>query len=396
MAKRTSTRVRAATARRQPDRETCPEHREEYRVFISYSRDDRELAEKLARHLESIGIKPLWDRRLVGGEGFTEQIKSFIAHAHVFVSIVTEISIERGWVHQELGYAHALNIPVLPILVNRDPSGMVSMIQGVQVRPDGSDLAETITLLLLEQIVARARCEHAPLYECAPDVISRARLLAAYSNRIAAMGEHGCVRQKGALTSFNILDKHAKHPFWEKRYSEHPPGRSHYEALRNERLALEKHVHRAGCRLIVNIASMHREDLSLESRLIRVATLTRFLEAGHANRHLSVVITNNPDPGESLTLVGDWFSAESVTRRGPLSTSYLQTIFTRHAPTVRENFEAFEEEFTELLQRMKVRPGEPSRREALRQLRHLAAHLECKLPKPEQRKRSRGGPKDRT
>ena len=86
-----------------------------YRIFISYSHEDRRLARILANILEENGLIPMWDENFTWGHGFPEQIKNFISHAHVFVPIVTKASSKRGWVHQEIGYARALNIPILPI-----------------------------------------------------------------------------------------------------------------------------------------------------------------------------------------------------------------------------------------------------------------------------------------
>ena len=86
-----------------------------YRVFISYSHEDRKLVEKLVMGLEENGMIPMWDEDLPVGLGYTEQIKDFIVHANIFVPIITEASSKRGWVHQEFGYAMALNVPVLPI-----------------------------------------------------------------------------------------------------------------------------------------------------------------------------------------------------------------------------------------------------------------------------------------
>ena len=52
------------------------------------------------------------------------------------------------------------------------------------------------------------------------------------------------------------------------------------------------------------------------------------------------------DHSESLTILGDWFAAESVTARH--GQGYLQTIFTRHAPSMLSRIEAFDAEFQEL------------------------------------------------
>ncbi len=85
------------------------------RVFISYSHKDKDLARKVAKALDDNNIVPLWDEDLIPGSGFHEQIKDYISQSHIIMPILTELSSERIWVHQEIGYAMALHIPVLPL-----------------------------------------------------------------------------------------------------------------------------------------------------------------------------------------------------------------------------------------------------------------------------------------
>jgi hypothetical protein len=70
--------------------------KDRYRVFISYSRDDKELVERIIETLKEIGLRPMWDQSFTGGGGFPEQIRKFIAHSHVFVPIITERSSKRS------------------------------------------------------------------------------------------------------------------------------------------------------------------------------------------------------------------------------------------------------------------------------------------------------------
>lgn len=72
----------------------------------------------------------------------------------------------------------------------------------------------------------------------------------------------------------------------------------------------------------------------------------------------------------SLTIVGDWFMAESMA--ADINKGYRQTIFTRHAPSIRDRVRAFDQEFEELCQE----PGNeacPTRTGAIRVLEALLA-----------------------
>jgi len=52
---------------------------------------------------------------------------------------------------------------------------------------------------------------------------------------------------------------------------------------------------------------------------------------------------------KNVTIVGDWFFAESVS--AALGEGYKHTIFTRHAPSIRSRIEAFDQEFEDLFSR---------------------------------------------
>ena len=52
-------------------------------IFLSYAREDRSCAERLARVLESAGHEVWWDRRLGGGEEFSAEIEVALERADV-------------------------------------------------------------------------------------------------------------------------------------------------------------------------------------------------------------------------------------------------------------------------------------------------------------------------
>ena len=103
-----------------------------YRVFISYSHEDMRLVEKITTILKENGLQPMFDKGFTSGHGFTDQIKNFISHAHVFMPVITKESGCRGWVHQEIGYAMAMNIPVLPVSLGEMPGQMISHLQAIK------------------------------------------------------------------------------------------------------------------------------------------------------------------------------------------------------------------------------------------------------------------------
>lgn len=75
----------------------------EFRVFISYSRSDRGLVECLDEVFSKARIDAMWDKDLVAGLRFNDQIKSHIEHAHVFAPVISGSSAQSVWVHAEIG-----------------------------------------------------------------------------------------------------------------------------------------------------------------------------------------------------------------------------------------------------------------------------------------------------
>jgi hypothetical protein len=74
-------------------------------VFISYSTDDRTLAEKLAAFLQERGYSVWWDRELFAGQDFHDKIGRVIEECRVAIVIWTRSSIKSRWVLGEADIA---------------------------------------------------------------------------------------------------------------------------------------------------------------------------------------------------------------------------------------------------------------------------------------------------
>src|SRR5438309_384729 len=117
-----------------------------YRIFLSYARVDRQLAERIVEALERAGTQVLWDKNISAGHPFSEAIRGFIANSHIFMPLITAQSKNRPWLHREQGYALALNVPLVPLVIgSTDAEGTESFllaenIQSIQVLPDCSNL----------------------------------------------------------------------------------------------------------------------------------------------------------------------------------------------------------------------------------------------------------------
>src|SRR5579863_589825 len=104
-----------------------------FRVFISYSHDDAHLAGRLVTTLRSIGLNNIWDKDIHPGRSFVQEIKGFIEHVHLFMPLITVHSQNRPWIHEEIGFATALNVPVLPIAIGEFPQEMIASLHAISV-----------------------------------------------------------------------------------------------------------------------------------------------------------------------------------------------------------------------------------------------------------------------
>jgi hypothetical protein len=70
-------------------------------IFLSYAREDRRCAEKLAQVLEKAGHSVWWDRHLDGGEEFSAEIEAALGQSDVVVVAWTRNSVKSRWVRDE-------------------------------------------------------------------------------------------------------------------------------------------------------------------------------------------------------------------------------------------------------------------------------------------------------
>ena len=212
------------------------------------------------------------------------------------------------------------------------------------------------------------------LYVCAATPEERATLMAAYANDVFALGVRDLVRQKGGLSSFHMPSETVGHPVWAARYGKKRRSIDHCRRQRAERLALGRHAESKGCRLIINPFLKYKE-YGPAARRVRLRAICDFLR-GMPDTRCEVVTCDSKEQGESLTILGDWFAAESVSAE--IGKGYRQTVFTRHAPTLMDKIAQFDAEFDELLLEQGVSRLQ-SRRHAIGVIERVIANVSDEL-----------------
>ena len=195
-------------------------------------------------------------------------------------------------------------------------------------------------------------------------------MMAAHCNDVISLGHTAVVRQKGGLSSFHIPDKHVNHDEWRKRYGGQRDDPDHNRLQREERVALEKHARAKGCKLIIT-PGLTFERWGPAARLARLRNLIEFLKS-IGDDQCAVAIRPPGGLSESITILGDWFFAESVL--GEIGRGYRQTIFSRHAPTILNRVQEFDEELEELIAMRGCRVEE-SRRAAIDEMETIIRGL---------------------
>jgi hypothetical protein len=340
-----------------------------FRVFVSYSHEDQDKAEQVVDVLRKLGMVPIWDEHITPGAPFSDAIKGLIAHSHVFLPLITTTSMKKPWVHQETGYAMALDIPVLPVAIAKRPDQMIAQLEAVMVSLDLSDLKTRLNEVNVEQVVFPGPPRPKSGMEVADHPEDRAKMLAASANRIMQHGVCGRLRQRAAYSSLSIPDQDLTDLIWECREGTRKQSAYHRHYMREERVALERHARAKGCSLVIDptFPLSQREPNTTRAYL---SVLLEFLES-MPDRACKVAMTSKALQG-NITIVGDWFVADSVAARRRVG--YRQTVFQWHAPTVLQRVREFDREFDGYLRQQRTRPT-ASRRAAIARIEEILKGL---------------------
>ncbi len=90
-------------------------HKPAFNVFISHSREDQPLVERIERGLTFGGrVRVLWDRRNIApGQDWRAALRRALERADVFIVIGSPAAARSDFVLQELGGAWALGKPIV-------------------------------------------------------------------------------------------------------------------------------------------------------------------------------------------------------------------------------------------------------------------------------------------
>jgi len=120
-------------------------------VFLSYTSDDAELAERIAKSLRANGIETWWDKWCIRtGDSLRQKIDEGLAGCTHFLVLLTPSSIHKPWVNQEMdaGLVRKLNdqcrfLPVRYQLAASDLPPLLSGMHAPEITAD-EDISQLI------------------------------------------------------------------------------------------------------------------------------------------------------------------------------------------------------------------------------------------------------------
>lgn len=125
-------------------------------VYVSHAPGDLELVQDLFSTVKNFPFGVHIALEEIESGRSRKRLEGRLANSDLVVAVLTEDATENKWINQEIGYAVAKGIPVLPLHDEIDRRGYISDVEGVAI--DRSNLSFTIFNLL-----CRLRSELAPL-----------------------------------------------------------------------------------------------------------------------------------------------------------------------------------------------------------------------------------------
>jgi hypothetical protein len=119
-----------------------------YKIFISHKADDILLALKLKDNLKSFNVSCFVAHQdIIPSREWQIEIENALFSADGFIALLTKKFHESDWTDQEIGFASARKIPIIPINLGKNPYGFIGKFQGLKCDLD-DEFGKIISVLL--------------------------------------------------------------------------------------------------------------------------------------------------------------------------------------------------------------------------------------------------------
>jgi hypothetical protein len=105
------------------------------RVFVSYTRQDQDLARDIARRLRSAGLEPWIDLSLSAGENWARRLGGAIRDSDAVIFLLTPAALASEWTVYELGLADAADKVIVPVVAGLGDQPLSPVLKAYQLVP---------------------------------------------------------------------------------------------------------------------------------------------------------------------------------------------------------------------------------------------------------------------
>ena len=101
-------------------------------IFLSHKAEVKDKVQVLKEGLEEYGVEAfVADSDIDPGTEWQEEILGALEDMDAFVPVLTEDFSDSPWTDQEVGYAIARGVPIIPLRLGVDPYGFMGKYQGL-------------------------------------------------------------------------------------------------------------------------------------------------------------------------------------------------------------------------------------------------------------------------
>lgn len=126
------------------------------KVFISYAREDREIAKRLVRQLENAGLEVWDDSSIMPGDNWAEKVSQALKESQAMVVLVSVAALDSEWVRREIEFALGTKEyrgRLIPVFVGRRDDIPEDKLPWILRRLHGVELTDQAEEESLEQVV---------------------------------------------------------------------------------------------------------------------------------------------------------------------------------------------------------------------------------------------------
>jgi len=130
---------------------------DKYDIFISYTREDGEVAQRLANELAAHGWLVFWDHELMPGATWRTRIQSALNDAKVVIVVWSSKSVDSRWVEIEADHAFQRDVYILVKVDDCDLPLGLSHVQVADLRAWNRSPGHVLPELLIHALARRLR-----------------------------------------------------------------------------------------------------------------------------------------------------------------------------------------------------------------------------------------------